>query len=250
MVDIRQAIPGLLAAEVAPEARAVIRRLRSNMEEALRAFTEDEDDQDSDRGRLNMPRLIQAILGGERHPFLEDGRPGVGLSTEIVLMFDNSSSMRKLGEPFLRSLLYATGSVLASYAPDVQLNLAFFSDVLTVVHTCDKHWTPELGSKVANAYSAKGGTQWAQCALPLIPMLAKSRKQRKILLTVCDGDINWGHYPEVMKELKVNKIEATFLTIGEDVPEGLVGDRCEKTPLSFAEALAKALLAAISPEFV
>jgi hypothetical protein len=248
--DVSEAIKDRQACAVPSTSTTIIQRMKRSLGDALRATVMDEDDSESDFGRLDCSRIARIASGLEPRPFITDGEPGRGLSTELLVLFDKSGSMESLTRPFMASLVYAAGATLASFAPEVRFNVAFFDTCSTLVHQADKHWTPEHGAKVAGAYYADGGTAWAQSALPLLPILARSRKSRKVLLTVCDGDVDHQSYPGVMKEIKDHGIETTFLMIGRPVPHGLTGVSCDNTGESFAKAFGDSLLKAISPEFV
>ncbi len=247
--DIRDQVPTFPALPMGSEVKGIIQKMRSNLETALRSITDDEDDVEDDSGRLDTGRLARTAAGFEQRPFLVDGKPGRGLSTELVVLFDCSSSMDDLGEAFLRQLVFASGSTLGHFAPDVRFNMAFFHGNSILAHTGDKHWTPEHGAKVSFAYRVNGGTNWARSALPLIPLLANSRKERKVLLTVSDGDINASKHPALLDELRKYGAEMCFVCINHAVPHGLHGISCEAKPASFATAFANALLTSISPEF-
>ena len=247
--DIRDQVPTFPALPMGSEVKGIIQKMRSNLETALRSITDDEDDVEDDSGRLDTGRLARTAAGFEQRPFLVDGKPGRGLSTELVVLFDSSSSMADLGEAFLRQLVFACGSTLGHFAPDVRFNMAFFHANSILAHTSDKHWTPEHGAKVSFAYQVQGGTNWARSALPLIPLLANSRKERKVLLTVSDGDINASKHPALLDELRKYGAEMCFVCINHAVPHGLHGISCEAKPASFATAFANALLTSISPEF-
>ena len=247
--DIRDQVPTFPALPMGSEVKGIIQKMRSNLETALRSITDDEDDVEDDSGRLDTGRLARTAAGFEQRPFLVDGKPGRGLSTELVVLFDSSSSMADLGEEFLRQLVFACGSTLGHFAPDVRFNMVFFHANSILAHTSDKHWTPEHGAKVSFAYRVNGGTNWARSALPLIPLLANSRKARKVLLTVSDGDINASKHPALLDELRKYGAEMCFVCINHAVPHGLHGVSCEAKPASFATAFANALLTSISPEF-
>lgn len=249
MTDLREAVKKIDPESKEMEVKGIIQRMRSRLEDALRSITEDEEDDEVDSGRLDTTRIARTAAGLERNPFLIDGRPGRGISTELVVMFDASGSMSSLGVDFLRTLVYATGCALASQAPNFLFNIAFFNTNSSLVHSRDTHWTPKQGARVTSLYSIGGGTSWAQSATPMTAILARSRKERKVLLTVTDGDINHERYPGVMQELDSYGIEAPFLSIGKQLPIGLMGRMCDATPESFAKTFTEAILAAISPEF-
>jgi hypothetical protein len=232
------------------QVRGLIQKLKSRMEEALRAVVEDEDDQESHVGRLDTTKLARIVTGSEDYPFLLDGDPGQGLSTELLVLFDKSTSMQRFQLEFLQDLIYAAGTALGAYAPDVRFSLAWYNTQSQLVHQSNRHWTPKHGSAVASSYFAKGGTNWSASVLPLIPLIANSRKVRKVLVTVCDGDINYDLYPSLLRDLEKHRIETSFVCIDSEVPPGLDGVTCEATQDSFARAFLKAVLKAISPEFV
>ena len=221
----------------------------ARLHDALRSITEDEDDSESDMGRLDMSRLPDIVPGMADRPFIEDGEPGREINTEVMLVFDASSSMNDLNPEFLRGLLHASATALSRFAPDLSFNVATFNTGSRLVFNAGQTWTPARASMVAAGYQPSGGTRWAESITPLVPILASSRHPRRILLTVCDGYINHDRNPEVMRELDAFGIETVFVTIGSPLPDGCAGSSCDTTQEAFAKAFCDVLLGSIAPQF-
>ena len=108
--------------------------------------------------------------------------------------------------PTMRSMAYGITDALGTI-PEIQLDTVYF-DVGVVE-------TPRGARKqkeVAKTYSAGGGTNWQLCFDSAFKLLANSRRSRKILFTLTDGDVNME--PSAMYVIKELGVEAHFLVIG------------------------------------
>lgn len=228
---------------------ALVRRISARLEEAVRSVTEDADDEEADVGRLNVSMLPTIVTGTSCRPFIEDGAPGPGIDTELMLLVDSSRSMDDLGEPLIRQLLKASLTALARLAPDLGTCVAFFSEGSKLMASPGQRLTPLKINDVASRYYARGGTAWEQSIVPLIPVLATSRRRRKILLTVTDGQLARSVTPAVMREMRTQGIECRFLSIGLALPEVYEGVRCDATPEAFAKSFCDTILAGILPAY-
>lgn len=224
-------------------------RIAAKLGDALRSITEDADDDESDRGRLDLGRLPAILAGATQTPFTVDGRPGRGINTELMLVMDQSSSMASLGKAFLRDLLCASLTSLGRFSPDLGVSFATFNTGSTLMIRPGRHITPSLAAKVASAYSPSGGTSWARSVAPLVPILAQSHRTRRIMLTITDGQTEASMHEGLVRDLRHYDIGCRFVSIGHPLHKGFEGISCENTPASFADAFCRAILATLPPEY-
>jgi hypothetical protein len=234
--------------DVAASAR-LAGRIAAKLGDALRSITEDADDDESDRGRLDLGRLPAILAGATSTPFTVDGKPGRGINTEIMLVMDQSSSMTALGKGFLRDLLCASLTSLGRFSPDLGVSFATFNTGSTLIIRPGRHITPNLAAKVASAYTPDGGTSWAKSVAPLVPILAQSHRARRIMLTITDGQTEASMHEGLARDLRYHNIGCRFVSIGHLLHEGFEGISCESTPASFADAFCGAILATLPPEY-
>lgn len=179
--------------------------LRSGLREALRDLLEDEDDDDERFGRFNARHAALAIAGVRQDVFTVAGDEAPGLDAHVILMIDRSGSMSKL-EPAVRSMNYGIIDALGTI-PEIQLDVVYY-DVGVIE-------SPRGAMKMkekAKSYSTGGGTNWETCFDSAFKFLANSRRSRKILFTLTDGDVNMSK--EAMFVVKEMGVEAHFLVIG------------------------------------
>lgn len=225
----------------------IVARMAAKLENALRSVVEDADDDASEFGRLDMTKLPAITSGYETLPFLSDGKPGRGIDTEIMLVFDQSSSMNDLGVPYLRELLHASLTALSRYAPDLGISVATFNTnavLLVKPGTFVRH----NARTVPSAYHPHGGTTWSNSVATLVPILAQSHRHRKVLLTVTDGRVEASPNPALMRDIAYHGIGCRFVSIGHSLPAGFDGVVCKDTQESFADAFCEAIVQCIPRE--
>lgn len=228
---------------------SLARMIASQLENAVRSFTDDADDEESEIGRLNTESFVEIATGTVCRPFIEDGAPGHGIDTELMLLFDASGSMDEIGERKLQQLLKASLTALSQFAPDLGTSVAFFTDGASLEAKPGSKLTPKQINNIAHNYCPDGITCWAESVASLVPILAGSHRRRKVLFTVTDGKLPPLGDTPLMRELQRHGIECRFLSIGDQLPVGYEGMRCEPNPASFASAFCKTILAGILPQF-
>lgn len=227
---------------------SLVRTIASKIETAIRAVTEDEDDEESEMGALDTSKLARAVKGFEEKPFLVPGRPGSGVNTEILLMVDSSDSTKPLAV-FIREIMAATIAALGKFAPDLGVTVALFDGAPTLLIKPGQVALPAVAKAAAACFAPNGGTQWAASVVPLISTLAMSHRMRKVIVTITDGQLLPVN-ADLMEDLRSQKIETSFVSIGHPLPPGYKGIQCEATKESFANALCDSVLDGILPEFV
>lgn len=225
------------------------RMIAARLENAVRSFTDDAEDEESELGRLNTEKFVEIATGTECKAFIEDGEPGEGIDTELMFLFDASTSMEELGVRKLQQLLKASLTALSQFAPDLGTSVAFFTGSASLEAKPGHKLTPNQINAIAYNYYPDGVTYWAESVVPLIPVLAGSYRRRKILLTVTDGKLPPLGDTPLMRELRGQGIECRFLSIGEALPAGYEGMQCEAEPAAFAKAFCETILAGILPQF-
>lgn len=200
-------------------------------------------------GRLDMSRLPAIAAGMAHEPFLVDGNPGRGIDTEIMLLMDASGSMKNLGRDFLCRLLRSSALALARFSPDLGVSVATFAEQSRILVKPGQRITPRLASVLPTAYYPGGGTEWSVSVIPLVPLLAQSRRRRKILLTVTDGRIDSTPNSGLMRDMASHGIECRFVSIGNRLPLGFDGVECSAEANSFAKAFCDTILASLPPAY-
>lgn len=228
---------------------SLARMIAAQLENAVRSFTDDAEDEESEVGRLNTEKFVEIATGTECKAFIEDGTPGEGIDTELMFLFDASTSMEELGVKKLQQLLKASLTALSQFAPDLGTSVAFFTGSASLEAKPGPKLTPNQINAIAYNYYPDGVTYWAESVVPLIPVLAGSYRRRKILLTVTDGKLPPLGDTPLMRELRRQGIECRFLSIGEALPAGYEGMQCEAEPAAFAKAFCETILAGILPQF-
>jgi len=206
--------PHVLLDRTSPEEReAAIRiaaKMRGGLQDALRRVLEDEDDRHTTAGRFDPRMAASAYKGLARDVFLEEGEEAPGLDARILLLIDASGSMHTL-QSGVRGMLCGIVQALG-VIPEVDLGIAFYDSRITYI-------TP-LGAsghtlaQVAKSYLACGFTNWREAASEALPWFfgAKRPRQKNILFTLTDGDVNMdGHIKVLLQRLGV---ECRFLIIG------------------------------------
>lgn len=227
----------------------LVQRIASRLGEVVRSITDDADDEEADMGRLDMARLPAIAAGMAHEPFLVDGNPGRGIDTEIMLLMDASGSMRKLGRDFLCRLLRSSALALARFSPDLGVSVATFAEDSRLLVKPGQRITPRLASALSTAYYPGGGTEWSVSVIPLVPLLAQSRRRRKILLTVTDGQIDSTPNSGLLRDMAIHGIECRFVSIGNQLPLGFDGVECAAEANSFANAFCDTILASLPPAY-
>ena len=194
---------------------AMAHKLRTRMRELLQAQADDEDDVVGEFGRLQSASMVGARLG-KRDVFFEEGEQAPGLNTAIEVLVDGSGSMSKIAH-VVTECLVALGDACAEFSAQVDLSMSFFNSGRAIVIKADENWKAQR-SKIAQVYSASGGTEWANAAMTAIGELSTSRRDRKILLTITDGDLD-GSIPtsEVVGTAKAARVELVAVALGVDL---------------------------------
>lgn len=231
------------------QANGFASRIACGLEESLRSITQDADDFISDRGRLDTTRL-PAIAGRfTDFGFVDNERDGAGIDTELMVMFDNSSSMASLDTKFLQAAIYSTLMALGRFQPDLGLSLAFFDHEAQVAVRPGIHITPMVARKASASYTPRGSTSWASSARALMPMLVTSRRRRKTLLTVTDGKLGSdATRSAVIHDYRASGVECRFVSVDEALPADCLGRVCSPTQEGFSTALRKSVLECIPPD--
>ena len=189
------------------EYRNLALMMRSRLREDLRSYTEDEDDSLSDRGRLDVS-MIPSALCGAREVFVEDGKVGIGLDTSVFLLVDRSGSTNTIFAE-LKSISNAIASALSSYEGDgVEFGFGFFNYRLVIAKRGHERYSEKIKNRLRTV-SASGGTNWYGAFQEVFPLLLKSRKRRKVLITVTDGDMHF--LADAFRSADFAGIELAFL---------------------------------------
>ena len=232
-----------------PVVNAVAHRLRSSMRQNLIAIVEDEDDAPSDRGRLHVGFIPQVLAGDCRTPFLEDGDIAPGLDTALHLLVDASGSMSKVAE-FAKMTMLAVGDACAEFeAQGLDVSLWTFNGGITLLRSHRQRWAEARGRAFLR-YQPGGGTQWPACSMHAVSSLATSRRKRKVLLTITDGDLG-NNYRNVIDTARHANIELEFVGIDVQSPDPTFSFETaySKDPASIVRATGRALQKAMLPAF-
>lgn len=211
--------------------------LRNGLRELLRALLDDEDDDDEKFGRFNARHAALAIKGLRQDVFTMEGEQAPGIDAHVVLLIDKSGSMKQY-EDGVRSITYGIIDALGTI-PEVHLDILYYDGGTVLAPK-----SPLQQREFAKKYSAGGGTNWPGAFNEAFKIFALSKRSRKILFTVTDGDVSMNCMTSyVIEQLK---IEPHFLVIGSrsclpiDVREKY---RCENvTPDGDAWKLGKTIL--------
>ena len=190
------------------EYRNLALMMRSRLRESLRSYTEGEDDSLSDRGRLDVSMISNALCG-VRDIFVEDGDVGVGLDTSVFLLVDCSGSTSRFFAE-LKSISNCIASALSSYEGDgVEFGFGFFNHRLVIAKRGSERYSDKIKKRLVPVFAA-GYTNWYGAFQAAFPLLLKSKKRRKILITVTDGDMNF--LADAFRSADIAGIELSFLT--------------------------------------
>jgi len=97
--------------------------------------------------------------------------------------------------------------------PEVDLGIAFYSD--KVVYITPRGATARALIRVARSYLAHGGTDWHGAVCETLPWFfrGKRARQKNILFTLTDGDVNMND--DSWSLLQRASVECRFLIIGD-----------------------------------
>ncbi|CAJ0804434.1 hypothetical protein R77560_04073 [Ralstonia thomasii] len=220
-------------------------KLRTRMRDLLQAQAEDEDDAAGETGRLLSVSMLPARLG-KRDVFYEEGDTAPGLDTAIEIMVDASGSMSGI-TTVVTDCLMAVGDACAEFNGLVDVSMSFFNDGRTVLLKHDETWKAHR-SQIAACYRPTGGTMWASSAMTALASVASSRRNRKIVLTITDGD--FGAAQDVIETAKMANIELANVVIGSDqkVPGMVVENVVNWHPDAFVNATFRAIQRAMRPQ--
>lgn len=224
-----------------PAINPLTHRLREELRQHLRAMVEDQEDAATDRGRLDMSRIVPALCGREM-PFSEEGDIAPGLNTAMELMVDCSSSMHHI-EDFAGMMMLAVADACQEFH-GLDLTVSMFGDDRYLLRKAHQPWR-RMRPSAKQAYGASGGTQWPACASAAIADLALSRRPRKLLLTVTDGDL--GDYQSVVETARHLGVELAFVGIDCQSPDpSLAYHACESSkPQTMTHAVSAAIRGAM-----
>lgn len=228
---------------------ALANRMREALRRSLYSLRDDEDDAPADRGRLHVPALPTALTG--RSPaFLEDGQPAEGLDTHLTLLVDMSGSMHDLSDS-VRDMMLAIGDAASAFEGDgMQWGLAYFNTQPMWVKRVQQPW-----ARVRNAaythYAPTGNTLWPDCVAPLIVDAALSRRKRKVILTLTDGDLGDKHTAAiVLQSAQRHRVEMAFVGVRVRLDNyGIQADYTDNTPASVIKAVTGALQRVMRPSY-
>ena len=235
-----------------PAIPAIAHRLREALRQALVSLRDDEESSMGDRGRLHMPSLIDALAAKRTRAeiFEEDGAVGEGIDTALYLMVDQSGSMDCLCE-FTRMTLQAIGTACAEFeGQGLEFLVGFFDDRLAHIKGSAQPWK-SARSRVHEHYSPSGGTYWPKSTVAACRKIVTSRRRRKVLLTITDGDL--GYEDEVHMAISTAKaagIELAFvgIDVSNPMPAYLAFENASSLdPTSLLRASQTALLRALRP---
>ena len=180
--------------------------LRSGLREALRSLVEDEDEAEETFGRFNPRYAALAAKGLRRDVFEIEGEPAPGLDAHIVLMIDKSGSMVRY-ENGVRAITYGIIDAMGTI-PEITLDVIYYDERAMLAPRGALRQR-----EFAKKFSTSGGTDWDSAFFDgVFRIFAMSKRSRKILLTVTDGDVSFNQKTEyAIKQLGV---ELHFLVIG------------------------------------
>lgn len=190
-------------------------RLRNELERLLFTHMQDEDDAIVDRGRLDSTRLVEAMTGS-RDVFTREQEEGESLDTEVYILADRSGSTY----PFINNINHAVRGMGAGMAflegSHLDFGVWYFDDYLYQAKRPGVRWRKEMDRCSAQA---SGGTDWLSTFSYLMPKLAKSKRTRKVLYTITDGDLGTeGDAQAAIRTAKMSGIDLVFLMVNAEEP--------------------------------
>jgi hypothetical protein len=201
-------------------ARRIAAKMRGGLQDALRRVLEDEDDRHTTAGRFDPRMAASAYKGFVRDVFVEEGEQAPGLDVRILLLIDASGSMSKL-ESGVRGMLCGIVEALGTI-PEVDLGIAFYDSGLTYITPPGA--TSRTLIRAAKSYMACGSTDWHDATCEALPWFfgAKRARQKNILFTLTDGDVNMNSGSRTL--LRKADVECRFLIIGDGQYPNRVAD--------------------------
>jgi hypothetical protein len=192
-------------------AMRIAAKMRGGLQDALRRVLEDEDDRHTTAGRFDPRMAASAYKGFARDVFVEEGEQAPGLDARILLLIDASGSMSKL-ESGVRGMLCGIVEALG-VIPEVDLGIAFYDSGITYITSPGA--TSRALIRAAKSYMACGSTDWHEAACEALPWFfgSKRARQKNILFTLTDGDVNMNSGSKVL--LRKADVECRFLIIGD-----------------------------------
>lgn len=235
--------------------RRLARILSTQLEDALFAWTNDQEDADSDRGRFDTTRLSDAYMG-ERHVFTRELESGTDLDTAVYLMVDRSGSTAPIACG-INQALWGMGSALARFeGSHVEFGVWLYDDVPFPAKRVHTRWIRDKGRCTVRSQNC---TNWIGSSQPVMQHLAISQRRRKVLFTITDGDLGApDDFEAVTRTAAELGVELVFLLIDQSVSglgySALALRRVSMAPCSSSEglpalqrAIFKALKSSIQP---
>lgn len=188
------------------DAAKVAAVLRTGLADTLRSLVEDEDDSQEVFGRFDWRLIPQAATGLRRDVFSVDGTPAQGLDAHVIVALDCSGSMKDI----IGSVRVIAKAVIDAFAtvPEVKLSMIAYND--NAVSLSDNVFA--MGQEIKRLHSI-GGTAWNEALSAAMAGFVCSKKSRKILLTITDGDI--AAPVNLVMMAKSFGIEHGFVCLGE-----------------------------------
>lgn len=192
------------------EQRRIANSLSTQLESALFAWTNDEEEADSDRGRFDSTRITQAYMG-DQHSFTRELEDGLDLDTAVYLLVDRSGSTMSIA-PAINQALWGIGTALSRYeGSQVEFGVWLFD---THPHPAKRVHTRWLRDKGRCNVESQDSTNWIGSSQPLMRQLALSSKRRKVLFTITDGDLGSADmFDATVGTAKALGLELAFLMI-------------------------------------
>ena len=192
------------------EQRRIANSLSTQLETALFAWTNDEEESSSDRGRFDSTRLTDAYMG-DQHSFTRELEDGLDLDTAVYLLVDRSGSTSTIA-PAINQALWGVGSALSRYeGSQLEFGIWLFDDNPYPAKRVHARWLRDKGR--CNVVS-DGSTNWIGSCQPLVKQLALSRKRRKVLFTITDGDLGCADmFDNTVRTATALGVELAFLMI-------------------------------------
>jgi hypothetical protein len=227
---------------------AVAHRLRGSLQRALASLRDDEEDAMTDHGRLHLGALIDAVATKRSHAqiFIEDGAVGEGIDTALYLMVDQSGSMDKIKD-FALMTVQAIGEACGQFeGQGLEFMAGYFDDYLRHIKNASQSWASSRGRATAR-YLPGSGTCWPESATAALRRLVQSKRRRKVLLTITDGDLGNAR-DTAINSAKMAGIELAFVGIDAQAIPGLAFESANSDqPNSIVQATQRALLSALRP---
>ena len=160
-------------------------RLRADLERLLLSRVQDEDDAIVDRGRFDTTRLVEAMMGS-KEVFTREQEEGEGLDTEVYILVDRSGSTTMIIKS-INEAVWGIGGAMAGFeGSHLDFGVWYYDDVLKPAKRPHVRWAQE--KRRCQAF-ASGGTNWLGAFLNLTPRLAQSKRTKKVVYTITDGDL-------------------------------------------------------------